>query len=292
MGKEEIFIVAEMGASHHQDYETAKQLIDAAKWAGADAVKVQMFTADQMTLNSKEDRFVIKEGLWKGFNLWDLYDAAAMPIEWVPDLRSRAFVLGLEFFASVYHPDMVKVAEEIGIPIYKIASFEITYLELIEEVAKTKKPVIISTGMAEYNEIKASVGIVKKHHKDITLLHCVSEYPAEIERMNLKTIPALQRGFKVKVGLSDHTDGMVSAVVSVPLGISIIEKHIRINELGYDSFAVYPEQFKVMVETVRAAEKALGQVTYGGKKIFRREEINGKMIRTTGTEECLKEKQS
>jgi sialic acid synthase SpsE len=278
----EVMIVAEMGASHHQDEKTAKELVEAAKWSGADAVKVQMFTADQMTLKSKDEKFVIKEGLWSGYRLYDLYEAAALPIEWVEGIKGFAEHLGLKFIASVYHPDMVDVAEKLKIPIYKIASFEITYPDLIEKVAQTKKPVMISTGMADYLEIKAAVNAVKKYHNKITLLHCVSEYPALTDKMNLKTIPALERGFRVRVGLSDHTDGLVSAAVSIALGARVIEKHIRVDDIGLDSFAVYPEQFRAMVEIIRATEKALGEVTYGGKKQFRRESIEGKMVRTAG----------
>ena len=285
----EVTIVAEMGASHHQDEKTAREIIEAAKWAGANAVKVQIFTADQMTLKSNDNKFIIKEGLWKGFRLWDLYDAAALPIEWISRLKNFAEHLGLKFFASVYHPDIVKVAEEIGISTYKISSFEITYLELIETAAKTKKPIIISTGSAEFNEIKKAVAAVRKYHKNITLLHCISEYPCLIEKVNLKTMDALGRVFKTKVGFSDHTGGMVAAVASVPLGARVIEKHIRIDDIGLDSFAIYPERFRVMVEAIRAAEKALGKVTYGGKKQFKRQEIEGKMLRTA---ECLKEEQS
>lgn len=278
----EVMIVADMGASHHQDQKTAKEIVEAAKWSGADAVKVQMFTPEQMTFNSKEAGFVIKDGLWGGFKLYDLYEAAALPTEWVPGLKQFAEHLGLKFFASVYHPDMIPAAEEIGNPIYKIASFEITYLDLIDKVAQTKKPIIISTGMAEYDEIKAAVKTVRKYHNKITLLHCVSDYPALLENMNLKTIPALERSFKVKAGLSDHTDGMVSAVTAVALGASVIEKHIRTDDIGLDSFATYPEQFMAMVKIIRAAEKTMGKVTYGGEKKFRRKEIEGKMVRVTG----------
>lgn len=274
----EVFIVAEMGASHRQDGKTAKEIITAAKWAGANAVKVQMFTPEQMTLNSK--KFLIKDGPWQGFKLYDLYEAAALPTEWVPGLKNFAEHLGLKFFASVYHPDMIPAAEEIGNPIYKISSFEITYIDLIEEVAKLKKPVFISTGMAEYDEIKAAVDTVRKYHKDITLLHCVSNYPALFENMNLKTIPALERGFKVGAGLSDHTEGSVSAATAVSLGAKVIEKHIKTDDIGLDTFAVYPEQFRAMVEIVRATEKAIGKVTYGGEKKFRREKVEDKWIRT------------
>lgn len=240
-----------------------------------------MFTPDQMTLNSKE--YIIQEGQWKGFKLWDLYEAAALPVEWVPQLKEYAESLGLEFFATVYHPDMIAVTESIGLPIYKIASFEIPYLELIEEVAKTKKPVYISTGMAEHKEIRTVVDLVRKYHKKITLLYCVSEYPPKMEDMNLRTIDAMGRTFKTRVGLSDHTEGMVAAIASVPLGVSVIEKHIRVDDIGLDDFAVMPETFRVMAKTIRAAEQSLGKVVYGGEKKFRREEIEGRWIRTVSS---------
>ena len=274
----EVKIIAEMGASHHQDARTAKEIIDAAKWSGANAVKVQMFTPDQMTLNTKD--YLIKEGRWKGFKLWDLYEAAAMPIDWVPQLKEYAESLALGFISSVYHPDMVDVAESIGRSEYKIASFEIPYLELIEKVAKTKKPVYISTGMAEFKEIRNVVNLVKRHNKKLTLLYCVSEYPPGMEDMNLRTIGAMGRAFKARIGLSDHTEGMVAAIASVPLGVTVIEKHIRVDDIGLDNFAVMPEQFRVMVKTVRSAEQVLGKVVYGGEKKFRREKIEGRWIRT------------
>lgn len=271
-------IVAEISCSHHQDFDTACNIIQAVKWAGADTVKVQMYTPDQMTLNSKE--FIIKEGQWKGYKLWDLYDAACMPTEWVPKLKKLAENRDLKFLTTVYHPDMVDVAEEYGISRYKIASFEIPYLDLINKVAQTKKPIIISTGMAEYKEIKEVIKTVKAHHNDITLLHCISEYPASINRMNLKTMPALKRSFKVQIGLSDHTDSVVVPVAATILGAQIIEKHIKIDEIGLDSgFAIMPERFKVMVETVRVAERSLGEVVYGGEKKFRRENIDGQWVR-------------
>lgn len=285
-----VFIVAEMGASHHQDYDTACNIIKAVAWAGADAVKVQMFTPDQMTLNSKEDRFIIKEGQWKGYKLYDLYEAAALPLDWIRQLKEQAKDLNLKFFATVYHPGMVTMAEEKGIERYKIASFEIPYLELVDKVAQTLKPVIISTGMAEYNEIRKVVKTVKKYHNDITLLHCVSEYPAPIEKMNLRVIPALARAFKVKSGLSDHTDGIVAPVVATALGAVIIEKHIKIDDVGLDSgFAIMPERFKVMVEIMRAAEKSLGKVSYGGEKRFRRENVDDKWLRVVHGEKRQEE---
>jgi len=278
----EVMIVAEMGASHHQDFDTAVDIINAAALCGANAVKIQLFTPEQMTYDFTTPDFIIRDGLWKGFKLYDLYEAASLPLDWVPKLKKLAEGRELKFFATVYHPDMVDFAEETGIPIYKIAAFENNYLDLIQRVADTKKPVMISTGAAEYGEIKEAVNIIKKKHNKITLLHCISKYPAPIDEMHLKTIPALKTAFRVRAGISDHTDGIVAAVASVPLGAKVIEKHIRVDDIGLDTFAVLPERFGVMVETVRAAEKALGKVTYGGDKKFRRKKIEGKMVRTAG----------
>jgi sialic acid synthase SpsE len=283
-----LIIIAEIGANHHQDFETAKALVRAAKGAGADAVKVQLFTPDQMTLDSDDERFQVKEGPWKG-KLYDLYKKAAMPLEWTEKLQELATSLGLLFVASVYHPDMVG---KYDIPIYKIASFEINYKDLIKKVAKTKKPVIISTGMAEFSEIKSAVNTVKQYHKKLTLLRCVSQYPAELADMHLETIPALAHRFKTKVGLSDHTTGVIAPIVAATLGATVIEKHLTLDGEGLDKdFSIFPERFRVMVETVKGAMRSLGEVTYGGEKRFRREWIGGKFMRT-GEEECLMRKQS
>lgn len=269
-------IVAELGASHNQDYQTALDLVFAAQDAGADTIKVQMFTPDQMALN---DDAVIKEGTWKGYNLYYLYEKAAMPLEFVPKLKKLAQQLKMGFIASVYHPDMVKVAEEIGIERYKIASFELPWLDLVKEVAKTKKPMIMSVGMAEQKEIANAVAIVKKHCKDLTLLWCVNDYPADPEKMDLKTITKLRK-FQCKSGLSDHSTGYVAAVVAMTLGAVMLEKHIKIDGGLDDSFALGPVQFKAMVDIVRAAEKSIGTTRYGGKKNLRRKEVEGKWVRT------------
>lgn len=253
----------------------ALDLVLAARDVGADAVKVQLFTPDQMALKSGE---VIPDGEWKDKTLYELYQEAYMPFEWVSELRKAAEDVGLIFFATVYHPDAVD--EFPDLPIYKISSFEVSYHELIEKVARTKKPVIISTGMADYKEIETAVKLVRKEHNDITLLRCVSSYPATIEQMNLKTIPAMSHSFKVPVGLSDHTTGIVASVVAVSLGAAVIEKHLTIDGEGLDgTFSIMPDRFAIMVKTIRAAEASLGEVTYGGKKQFRRTNVNGKMLR-------------
>lgn len=272
------FIVAEIGASHQQVFQKAKDLICAAGEAGADAVKIQMFTADDMTLKG---RFKIKDGLWKGWDLYELYEKATLPYEWIPELKRLAEDMGLVFFTTVYHPDTVAIAEELGIGMYKIASFEIPYLELIEKVAETLKPVIISTGMADYDEIDKAVTTVKKVHNDITLLKCTSSYPATLEELNLNTIPNMAISFDVPVGLSDHTKGVIAPMIAIALGATVIEKHLTLKEgEGLDGgFATPPETFRGMVGLIRDTEKCLGQIAYGGKKNFRREKVEGRMVR-------------
>ena len=270
-------IVAELGASHNQDYQTTLDLVFAAQEAGADTVKVQMFTADQMTLDRE---WVIKDGQWAGYNLYGLYKEAAMPLDFVPKVKTLCEKLKMGFIASVYHPDMVKTAEEINVPRYKIASFELPWLDLIKTVARTKKPLVMSVGMADYKEIEKAVKTAKKYHNDITLLWCVNDYPADAEKMNLKTVIGLARAFKCKSGLSDHSQGYVAPVTAMALGATMLEKHIQIDGGLDSSFALSPVKFKTMVDIVRSAEKSIGQIQYGGKKKFRRKEVEGKWVRT------------
>lgn len=279
---EKCFIVAEMGANHHQSFQRAVALIRAAKTIGADAVKIQMFTPEQMAEETGEK---IASGPWSGLTLRQIYEKAAMPLEWIPKLKKIANDEQILLFATVFHPDMVDEAENLKMPIYKIASFEITWPALIEKAASTGKPVIISTGSAEYKEIEAAVKAAVKYHGDVALLKCTSQYPAPLERMNLITIPALEHVFKVDVGLSDHTEGIVAPVVAVSLGAKIIEKHLTLDGRGLDGgFSILPDRFNVMVGTIRAAEKALGRVDYGGEKTYHRKMIGGKMLRTIWNE--------
>ncbi len=276
-GEKDCFIVAEMGASHCQRFERAVRLVLAANYAGADAVKVQMFDPDQMAKRGT----MIKAGPWQGMELYELYCNTAMPYEWVPRLKTLAEGLGLFFFTTVYHPDTVRIAEDMGMEAYKIASFEITYNDLIDEVAQTKKPVIISTGMAEFTEIFQATRIVRKHHRHYYLLHCVSDYPADPKKMNLRTLLDMSRQHGGRVGLSDHSLSLTIPAVAATMGARIIEKHIRLNDdRGYDSgFSLNPKQFRDMVNGIREADKAMGGVSYGGPKKFRRKLINGKMLR-------------
>lgn len=260
-----IEIVAEIGANHHQKYEYAKNLIIAAKDCGADTVKVQMFEPDKMVPDSEADHFLAGEP-WN-VPLYKLYQMAAMPLEWIPRLQAVAKEVDIELFASIYYPEMVVLAEQYGIPRYKIASFEINYIDLIKKVSATGKPVIISTGAAKFDDIKKAVAICD----NLTLLKCVSSYPAPIENMNLRTIPAMKEEFGVPVGLSDHTTGIVAPVVATSLGVVMIEKHLSLDCEGLDgSFSVLPDRFRTMVSVVRAAEKSLGKVKYQEDLKYRR----------------------
>jgi sialic acid synthase SpsE len=281
MRRENVVVVAEMSANHCQDFSTAVELVLAAKWAGADAVKVQMFTPDVM---ADPNDAVVQEGLWQGKTLYEIYKKACMPYEWVPKLKGIAEELGLFFFTSVYDLDTVDVAEEMGIPAYKISSFEIPHIPLIEKVAKTGKTLIMSTGMADFEEMWKALKTARNHTKDVWLLHCVSQYPADPKEMNLRTIMDLGRYCRGKAGLSDHTLGISVPVTAVGMGAQMIEKHLKVNEFGLDAaFSLSPSQFKEMVEAVRAAEASIGGVKYGGKKKFRRVEKDGKWIRTVNS---------
>ena len=275
--KDSVFIIADMSASHQQSFQKALAIIWAAKEAGADAVKIQMFTPDDMTLNSDDKKFRITKGQWAGQTLYELYKKSCMPYDWIPRLKEHTESRGMKFIVTLFHPRTVPIAEKMKIEIYKISSFEINYENLIKSIDETNKPVIVSTGSATYKEIEAVVKILRRN---LTLLKCTSFYPAPIESMNLKTIPALEHCFKVPVGLSDHTTGIVAPVVAVSLGAKVIEKHITVDGKGLDGdFAILPDRFAVMVQSIRAAEKSLGEITYGGEKTYHRQLINGEMLR-------------
>jgi sialic acid synthase SpsE len=281
INRERVCVVAEISANHCQRFEVAVELVLAAHYAGADAVKIQMFTPDAMTLDSDAPEFMIKEGLWKGRRLYDLYKQSALPYEWVPKLKDIADELGLLFFTSIYDETTVEVCEEIGIPIYKISSFEIPYLPLIEKVAKTGKPVIISTGMADYEEMWQAIRTARNHTKEVWALHCVSEYPAQPKDMNLRTIMELGRYTSGRCGLSDHSLGITIPIMAVGMGARMIEKHLKVNNSGLDAeFSLTPNQFADMVDAVRVAEASIGACMHGGDKKFRRKQVDGRWIRT------------
>ncbi len=272
------YIVAEMSANHHQDFDEAVKIIEAAKRAGADAVKLQTFTPDTHTIQSDKEYFRVGGGtLWDGKTLYDLYRGAYMPWEWQPRLKEIANGRGLDLFSAAVDGTGVDFLEEMGVPVHKVTSFEITDLPLIEKMGRTGKPVIISTGMAELSEIDEAVRAARTAGaRQIALLKCNSAYPAPPEEMNLRTIPHLAEAFGVPVGISDHTMDIAVPVAAVSLGACIVEKHFTLsrNIPGPDStFSLEPHEFKAMVEAVRTAEKALGTVHYGVSEIEARSRI-------------------
>lgn len=265
---EKVYVIAELSANHHQDYEQAVRLIHAVKATGADAVKLQTYTPDTITLRSNREPFWIKGGtLWDGRTLHDLYGEAYTPWEWQPKLKVVAEDLGLDLFSSPFDSSAVDFLEKMNVPAYKLASFELVDIPLIQSMARTGKPLIISTGMATIEEIDEAVKTARQAGSgQIALLKCTSAYPASPDSMHLRTIPELARRFEVPVGLSDHTMGIAVPVAAVALGACIIEKHITLSRSvkGPDTaFSLDPEEFKTMVEAVHTAERALGEVRFG-----------------------------
>ena len=276
-----VYCIAEVSANHNQDFAQAVRIVEAAKEAGADAVKLQTYTADTITIASDRKEFRIGGGtLWDGRNLHELYGKAYTPWEWQPRLKKVAEDLGMDLFSTPFDATAVDFLEGMGVPAHKIASFELVDLPLIQRVARTGKPMIMSTGMASAEEIEEALQTAREAGAtQIALLKCTSAYPAPAEEMNLRTIPEMARRFEVPIGLSDHTMGITAPVAAVALGACIIEKHLTLSRAtpGPDSgFSLEPQEFKAMVEAVRTAEKALGEVHFGlsGKeessRIFRR----------------------
>ena len=264
---EKVFIIAELSANHNSDIEIAKETIRAAKKVGADCIKLQTYTADTITLNVKNDYFRIKQGTaWDGRYLWDLYQEAHLPWEWHAELFKLANELGLVCFSSPFDRTAVDFLETLNTPAYKIASFEITDIPLIEYVASKGMPVIISTGIADEADIQLALETCRKAGNDqIALLQCTSEYPAKPEDANLKNIRAISEKFKVVAGLSDHTLGWEAPVVAVALGARIIEKHFILDKKqgGVDShFSLDVAEFGQMVTAIHNAEKLLGKVSF------------------------------
>lgn len=261
------YIIAELSANHGNDIEIAKKTILAMKESGADAVKVQTYTADTITMDCNSSYFKISGNtLWDGRTLYDLYKEAYMPWEWQPILKEFSNEIGIDFFSSPFDQTAVDFLENINVPIYKIASFEITDIPLIEYTASMKKPMIISTGIATLGDIDEAVKACRRvGNNDITLLKCTSEYPAKVEDANIVTINNLKETFNVKVGLSDHTLGSDVAIAAVALGAEVIEKHFILDKNigGPDAdFSMTPDSFSSMVESIRNVEKALGRVDY------------------------------
>lgn len=265
MQKNRIFLVAELSANHHQSKDIALKTIKAAKESGADAVKLQTYTPECLTLNCNSKYFQIQGTLWEGKNFYQLYQEAMTPWEWHKDLFEYAKELGIICFSSPFSKEGVDFLEELGNPIYKVASFEIVDLELIEYMVKTKKPIILSKGIATKEEIKEALDVCKKEVKDITLLQCTSSYPAPLNEANLSLIPKMQKDFGVKVGLSDHTLGITAPIVAASLGAKVIEKHFILDKRlgGPDSaFSIEPQEFSAMAKAVREVEELLGVESY------------------------------
>ena len=275
------YIIAELSANHNQSFDQAVRIIRAAKDAGADAVKLQTYTPDTITIQSRQECFRVSGGtLWDGRTLYDLYSEAYTPWEWQPKLKHVADDLGMDLFSSAFDETAVDFLEEMGVPAYKVASFELVDIPLIQKMARTGKPLIMSTGMASVEEIEEALSAAREAGaKEIELLKCTSAYPAPPEEMNLRTIPDMARRFGVPVGLSDHTLGISIPVAAVTLGASIIEKHLTLSRshAGPDSaFSLEPHEIKALVDAVRMAEKALGEVHFGlsdaeqSSRVFRR----------------------
>lgn len=284
-----IYIVAEMSANHNQDFNRAVKIVEAAKKAGADAVKLQTYTPDTLTIDCANEYFRIRGTVWEGRTLYDLYGEAYTPWEWQPELKKIANDLGMDLFSSPFDPTAVDFLESMDVPAYKIASFEVVDLPLLRRIAKTGKPIIMSTGMATLREIDEAVSAIREAGGDeIALLKCTSSYPAPPEDANLRTIIHMAEAFDLPVGLSDHTLGIAVPVAAAATGACIVEKHFTLSRSpgGPDSsFSLEPDEFKVMVDSVKMAEKSLGRVYYGLSKkelesrVFRRSLFAVKDIR-------------
>jgi len=261
-----VFIIAELSANHNGSLETAIETIRAAKRAGANAIKFQTYTADTITIDSKKEDFLIKGTIWEGRNLHDLYSEAFTPWEWHEQLFAVAKEEGLECFSSPFDPTAVELMESLNVPAYKIASFEITDIPLIELVASKGKPIIISTGIAELEDIELAIDACERMgNEDIALLKCTSSYPAPIDEANMIMVKDFAERFNMIVGLSDHTIGSTAPVVATCFGAKIIEKHFILDRSigGPDaSFSMNESEFTEMVKAVREAEKAIGKVDY------------------------------
>jgi len=275
-----VYFIAEMSANHAGNLENALRIVKAAKEAGADCVKLQTYTAETMTIDSDMESFKIKGGLWNGYTLYDLYNEAYTPWEWHKPIKLECEKLGLDFLSTPFDTMAVDFLEELGVEFYKIASFELVDIPLIEYVARLQKPIIISCGMGSIEEIQDALDACRNQgNMEIILLKCTSEYPANYSNMNLSVIADLNKRFGVKVGLSDHSMGIIAPIVAASLGACVIEKHFCLSReiKNPDSeFSLEPHEFKEMVESVRIAISAKGKVDYSlseGEKastVFRR----------------------
>lgn len=274
------YIIAEMSANHAGSFERAKEIIHAAKEAGADCVKIQTYTPDTLTIDCDNKYFHIGNGTWKGENLYQLYQKAYTPWDWQGALKEEAEKIGIDFLSTPFDKTSVDFLEELGVESYKIASFELVDIPLIEYVASKGKPIFMSTGMGTVEDIEDAVRAVKKYNNnELCLLRCASAYPAISDSMNLRTMVDMRERFNLEVGLSDHSLGSIGAVTAVAMGASVIEKHFCISreiENPDSAFSMEVDEFKKMVEEIRLAERAKGIINYGPTKeeesnvVFRR----------------------
>jgi len=265
------YIIAELSANHNGSIERAFDLMKLAKDAGADAIKLQTYTADTLTIDCDKDDFLIREGLWEGKKLYDLYNEAYTPWEWHKDLFEKGKELGITVFSTPFDESAVEFLADLDMPAYKVASFEILDLPLLEAMAKQMKPVILSTGMANLSEIKDAVETINKYHNDIVILHCVSGYPTPYEQANLLTIEEIQSHFPENiVGLSDHTLGSCVPIAAVARGAKVIEKHFtdsRKNKGPDSEFSLEPDELKRLCDETKFAWQALGKPGFETKKV-------------------------
>lgn len=280
MSESKIKVVAEVSANHGGSLLRAKEIVKAAYNAKADAVKFQVYTPDTLTINCSNEYFMVKHEKWGGRSLYDLYSEAATPWDWMPVLKELCDSLGITFFATAFDKTAVDFLEDLNVEMHKIASFELPDLELIKYAASTKKPLVMSTGMATFEDIEDAVNVAKDAGcSSLTLLKCVSDYPANPRDMNLRTILDMKEKFKCNVGLSDHSLGDLCATTAASLGVSMIEKHFtisRADETVDSFFSIEPEDLTSLVKKVRNIESSLGNVMYGStdsekkNKVFRR----------------------
>lgn len=268
-----VYIIAELSANHQQNLDIAIEMVNKAIEAGADAIKLQTYHPDTITLDSNRPEFQLTSGLWKGQSLHQLYSKAYLPWEWTPILKKLANDQGVDLFSSPFDITAVDFLESLDVPAFKIASYEMTDHLLLRKVAQTKKPVIISSGMATLEEIKESIQVLIEHgtpENQISLLRCVSGYPTPLEDVNLATIRKLQEEFpNLEIGLSDHSEGTLVPMLATAMGISIIEKHFTLDKSSDaldNQFSLEPEEFKEMVDSVRKASMVLGKVSFGKSK--------------------------
>lgn len=282
--KNEPFIIAEISGNHDGSFLKIKKLIDAAKWSGVDAVKLQTFKPELMTLDSDKKRFIVnhKNSKWSKKTLFSLYKKSYTPWEWYYSLKKYCKKKKIILFSSVFDLKSLEFLENLNFPAYKIASFENNDLNLIKEISKKKKPIIMSTGMATLDEIKNAFNVIKKYssRKNFALLKCTSSYPAPYQDSNLRTIVDMKKKFKCEIGLSDHTIGTLSAVAAITLGSTIIEKHICLNKkTGIDAFfSSTPQEMKKLVNESKLCFKSKGKIFYGPSKSEKKSIINRRSL--------------